>query len=199
MADGYHHGDLRATLLRRTAEVLAAHGPDGVSLRALARQAGVSHAAPAHHFGSRRGLITALVAQGHHLLADAMGEAARHGSFADVGLAYVRFALEHPAHFSVMFSPSLVDEDDADLVEAKERTLAMLRGGSRDVVSDDPGAAAVAAWSMVHGLATLHLAGSLATGAVRDVVADDSGARDDVLALARRALRMLFLPGGPDA
>jgi AcrR family transcriptional regulator len=67
----YHHGDLRAAMLTEAARLVAERGVDRVSLRELAREAGVSHAAPAHHFTDRRGLFTALAAQGFELLAAA--------------------------------------------------------------------------------------------------------------------------------
>ena len=67
--DSYYHGDLKAVILAHAADLVAERGADGVSLRELARAAGVSHAAPAHHFVDRRGLFTALAAQGWHMLA----------------------------------------------------------------------------------------------------------------------------------
>ena len=73
----YHHGDLRAAILTEAARLVAERGADGVSLRELAREAGVSHAAPAHHFTDRRGLFTALAAQGFGLLATASRRLAR--------------------------------------------------------------------------------------------------------------------------
>src|ERR1700677_2581739 len=79
----------------------------------LARGAGVSHAAPAHHFTDRRGLFTALATQGFQLLAEALIDA--RGHFADAALAYVRFAIEHPGHYQVMFNKSLLDVSDAEL------------------------------------------------------------------------------------
>src|SRR5215212_7072456 len=120
--------DLRAALLRATAEVVATSGVDEVSIRALARAAGVSHAAHRHHFASRTGLLTALAAEGHHLLADALEQAAR-TDFLAVGVAYVAFARGHPGHFAVMFAPGLLDEGDPALVEARGRTFAVLTSG----------------------------------------------------------------------
>src|SRR6202008_2976409 len=123
----YHHGDLRAAILTEAARLVAERGADGVSLRQLAREAGVSHAAPAHHFTDRRGLFTALAAEGFSLLAEAL-EAAR-GDFANAALAYVRFAIEHPGHYAVMFDRSLVDAGDADLVAAQATAGAELSRG----------------------------------------------------------------------
>src|SRR6476619_3795665 len=115
--DTYHHGDLKAVILAKVATLVAERGADGISLRELAREAGVSHAAPAHHFTDRRGLFTALAAQGWRLLAEAL--AAARPDFIDAALAYVRFALYHPGHYAVMFDRSLVNADDPELVDAQ--------------------------------------------------------------------------------
>ena len=118
--DTYHHGDLKAVILAKAATLVAERGADGISLRELAREAGVSHAAPAHHFTDRRGLFTALAApRGGGMLADAL--AAARPDFIDAALAYVRFALDHPGHYAVMFDRSLVNADDPELVDAAER------------------------------------------------------------------------------
>src|SRR5215472_6862067 len=105
--DTYHHGDLKTVILAKAATLVAERGADGISLRELAREAGVSHAAPAHHFTDRRGLFTALAAEGFQLLTAALTDA--RGRFADAALAYVRFALEHPGHYRVMFDRALLD------------------------------------------------------------------------------------------
>lgn len=115
----YHHGDLRRTLLAAAAATIAERGVAGLSLRALAHSAGVSHAAPTHHFGDKRGLLTALAAEGHGMLADALGGAG--GDLLAVGVAYVRFAAEHRAHFAVMFQPNLYDTNDPQVSAARER------------------------------------------------------------------------------
>ena len=73
--DSYHHGDLKAVILAQAATLVAERGADGISLRELAREAGVSHAAPAHHFTDRRGLFTALATEGLRLLAEALTDA----------------------------------------------------------------------------------------------------------------------------
>ena len=115
--DSYHHGDLKAVILAEAARLVAERGADGISLRELARAAGVSHAAPAHHFTDRRGLFTALAAEGWRMLADELTGA--RPNFIDAALAYVRFALEHPGHYAVMFDRSLVNPDDPALVSAQ--------------------------------------------------------------------------------
>jgi AcrR family transcriptional regulator len=155
----YHHGDLRAVILSEAANLVAQRGADGVSLRELARSAGVSHAAPAHHFVDRRGLFTALAAQGFRLLAEALTNA--RGHFADAALAYVRFALSHAGHYQVMFNKSLLDVEDAELAAAEAAAGAELARGVATLrdphAQADPAAAQLAAWSLVHGFSTLWL------------------------------------------
>src|SRR4051812_6811216 len=119
----YHHGDLRRALVDAALEMVAEHGPAALSLREVARRAGVSHAAPTHHFRNKAGLLTAIAADGYRLLARALEEAGakagreeRAGKestpFREQGVAYVVFATEHPAHFAVMRAPYLLDTDD---------------------------------------------------------------------------------------
>src|SRR5215218_7605456 len=179
--DSYHHGDLRAVILSQAADLVAQRGADGISLRELAREAGVSHAAPAHHFTDRRGLFTALAAQGWRLLAEALTEA--RPNFIDAALAYVRFALDHPGHYAVMFDRSLVDPDDAELKAAQNSAGVELRQGVGTLKDSrakaDPQSAALAAWSLVHGFAMLRLNEAIDT--------DD----DPMVAVERIAL-MLF-------
>nr|WP_042187036.1 TetR/AcrR family transcriptional regulator [Kibdelosporangium sp. MJ126-NF4]CEL17762.1 Transcriptional regulator, TetR family [Kibdelosporangium sp. MJ126-NF4]CTQ91014.1 Transcriptional regulator, TetR family [Kibdelosporangium sp. MJ126-NF4] len=160
----YHHGDLRRAVLDAALEVIAADGPSAISLRDLARRAGVSHAAPAHHFKDKAGLLTAIAVEGNELLADSLAEAVgdEHDEFIDLGMRYVRFALEHPAHFEVMYRPDLYHRDAPELVTARERTSKQLRG-TIELWTGDQSARLVqlAAWSAAHGFATLALAGNL--------------------------------------
>jgi AcrR family transcriptional regulator len=155
----YHHGDLRAVILTEAARLVAERGPDGVSLRELARSAGVSHAAPAHHFTDRRGLFTALASQGFRLLAEALADARDH--FADAALAYVRFAIGHPGHYRVMFDKSLLDATDTELAAAEAAAGAELSRGVATLrdpnARADPTGAELAAWSLVHGFSMLWL------------------------------------------
>lgn len=159
--DSYHHGDLRAAVLDQAARQINADGVEPLSLRELARRAGVSHAAPAHHFGDRRGLLTVLAAQGFGLLADAL--ATEGADFRNAGVAYVRFALAHPAHFAVMFRTDLLDTEDGSLRAAQARAFGSLIGGA---TGRSPGRSrddtALAAWSLMHGFASLWLDGALA-------------------------------------
>lgn len=177
----YHHGDLKSVILEQAAQLVAERGADGVSLRELARAAGVSHAAPAHHFVDRRGLFTALAAQGWRLLAAALAQA--RPEFGDAALAYVRFAVDHPGHYEVMFDRSLVNPEDAELIAAQDAAGAELATGVGTLddarATEDPQAAALAAWSLVHGFAMLWL---------NEAIDTDS----DPVATAQRVARMLF-------
>jgi AcrR family transcriptional regulator len=190
--------DLRTTLLESAAGVVARSGVGHVSIRDLARRAGVSHAAHRYHFASRTGLLTALAAEGHRLLAGVLEQAAD-VSFLEVGVAYVRFARDHPGHFTVMFTPDVLDPADAELAAARSRTFAVLQNGVNTLAAqgrlEDARAAVVAAWSLVHGFATLAATGNLAGSGLTD-----QADADQLLDLARRAAGMLYgSPGGePD-
>ncbi|MGA5545558.1 TetR/AcrR family transcriptional regulator [Mycobacterium sp. NPDC051198] len=163
---GYHHGDLRAVILAQAAALVAERGADGISLRELARAAGVSHAAPAHHFTDRRGLFTALATEGFQLLAAALTGA--RPQFIDAAKAYVRFALDHPGHYEVMFDKSLYDDTDPELVAASSAAGAELSRGVGTLADPkaaaDPEGAALAAWSLVHGFSMLWLNDAIDTG-----------------------------------
>src|SRR5688572_22189691 len=138
VADRYHHGDLRRALLDGAVAAIDEVGPTAMSLRDVARRAGVSHAAPAHHFGDKAGLLSALAAEGFRGLAAELGRAAATGSFLEVGVAYVRFAVAHPAHFAVMFRPDLLHPDDPELVAARAASSAALYGGVHEIDGGDP-------------------------------------------------------------
>ncbi|MET4644321.1 TetR/AcrR family transcriptional regulator [Streptomyces sp. NBC_00121] len=158
----YHHGDLRRAVLTAALDVIRTEGPGALSLRDLARRAGVSHAAPAHHFKDRTGLLTAIAAEGYALFADALADAP---DLRERGVRYVRFATGHPAHFQVMFQPELHRPDDPELLAAKARAAQALRAGVTGLPvegrGDDPRLAGIAAWSLAHGYATLLLSGNL--------------------------------------
>jgi AcrR family transcriptional regulator len=170
----YHHGNLPAALLAAVREAVAEYGVSGVTLRDVARRAGVSHSAPAHHFGSKAGLLTAFATAGYDLLAEAVlsevvtaGASDAVAELEALGRGYVAFAVAHPAHFEVMFRLDALDRDNAAFVQASEaaytlltatiercREAGRLHGRSPEVV-------AVSAWSIVHGLAALWISGRL--------------------------------------
>lgn len=170
----YHHGNLRRALLDAAVETVANEGVAALNLRDLSRRCGVSHAAPTHHFGDRRGLLTAIATEGYDGLAAATAATwAETNSFLEVGVAYVRYAVAHPGHFAVMFRPDLVDPEDPELIRARTASAEMLYGpvGSVAPVGGDEAArriAGTAAWALVHGIATLWLQGSLRGGPIDD-------------------------------
>lgn len=170
----YHHGNLREELLAAAVTAVEEAGPAAVSLRELARRVGVTHAAPAHHFGDKTGLLTALAAEGLRLLADELREAwDRTGSYLEVGLAYVRFATRHRAHFEVVFRPELYRTDDPEVAAAQAEATALLVASASEVTDatgGDQAGALVAGWSLMHGLATLWLNGNLPPELGRDPV-----------------------------
>ncbi|WP_121162119.1 TetR/AcrR family transcriptional regulator [Micromonospora pisi] len=163
----YHHGDLQRALLAAAVEAIGESGPTALSLRDLARRAGVSHAAPTHHFGDKAGLLTVLATHGFHLLADDLARVRKEtGSLLEIGVGYVRFAVEHRAHFEVMFRPELYRRDDPLLLAAKKRATDELQAGVATLAEppeegQDARRAGLAAWSIVHGFATLWLSGAL--------------------------------------
>jgi AcrR family transcriptional regulator len=181
MKQPYHHGDLRRALLAAAVEAITQSGPAAVSLRDLARRTGVSHAAPTHHFGDKAGLLTAVAVEGFELLAVELERAG--DDLLEVGLAYVRFAAGHRAHFEVMFQPGLYHADAPEVLAARARTRAALSGGLRTVAAGrgELAEAPLAAWSIVHGFASLWLAGALP-----DDLEPDPGEA------ARPVIRMLF-------
>ncbi|WP_424215784.1 TetR/AcrR family transcriptional regulator (plasmid) [Streptomyces sp. BI20] len=160
--DTYHHGDLRRAVLDAALDVVRTEGPGALSLRELARRAGVSHAAPAHHFKDRAGLLTAIAVEGFRLLTDALGEAE---DLREAGVRYVEFAFARPAHFQVMFRPDLVRAEDPELVAARAGAAERLRVAvevlSHEGRVPDARSAGVAAWSLAHGYATLALSHNL--------------------------------------
>ncbi|MEU9532462.1 TetR/AcrR family transcriptional regulator [Streptomyces sp. NPDC048213] len=179
----YHHGDLRRAVLTAALDVIRTEGPAALSLRDLARRADVSHAAPAHHFKDRTGLLTAIAAEGYSLFADALASAP---DLRERGVAYVQFATTHPAHFQVMFQPDLYRTDAPDLLAAKDRATAELRAGVATLApTDAPRLTGIAAWSLAHGFATLLLSGNLS-----DAVGDR-----DPEEVFREVGRLLFSPG----
>lgn len=163
----YHHGDLRNALIAAGLEVLAEQGAEALNLREVARRAGVSHAAPYRHFADKTALIEAIAEDGFHRLWAALERAntrpAKNTSqkLIALGLAYVRFALEHADHFRVMFSSARNPEANPSLyVESKAGfhiLIEVLQAGqaSGDLIKDDPLDQAKALWATMHGIAVL--------------------------------------------
>jgi AcrR family transcriptional regulator len=186
----YHHGSLPDALLRAAETVLQRDGLKGLTLRATAREAGVSHTAPQHHFGDTAGVLSELAASGHRRLAAPM---AAHGDAASgvgrgkaIARGYIEFAVRNPDLFRLMSRNELLDPDRPSLVEAR-RTSARGLAGVFDIASKEPetgtrafgalnAAQAIemtAAWGQIHGLASLLIDNRLsalaaATGSFRD-------------------------------
>ena len=168
----YHHGALRPALLAAAVQVLQDRGLDGFSLRETARRAGVSPAAPAHHFGDTRGLLTAIATESFVALAaaiDAADTAAGADRVARVraqGMAYVRYAVTNRARYDLMWRPTLFHASDPAYVAASLRAFLSLDRavrGVKTVEETNPGgpesAQSIACWSLVHGFARLALDG----------------------------------------
>jgi AcrR family transcriptional regulator len=166
----YHHGNLKQVLVDAGIDLLEESGIEALTLRAIAARAGVSHAAPRNHFGSLRGLCTAIAAEGFRRHAAAM----RDGINAATGredrqqaalAGYVRFAAAHPALFHLMFSDILCDLVDPALQQAASASYAVLADIATGLdwdKSDTPDAqrrAEMMLWSLAHGYATLANAG----------------------------------------
>jgi AcrR family transcriptional regulator len=168
----YHHGHLRKALLGAAIELIATVGSDGFTLREITRRAGVSHNAPYRHFRSKEDLIAAVAAQGfreldHALCAAVQGIPGPMDRLKASGLAYVAFALRRPAHFAVMFDAPAGPRSNRERNEAAEAAFGNLMKAVTDCLpegrrgSDEPLNRALFAWSLVHGIAKLAIAGRL--------------------------------------
>ncbi|QSQ22633.1 TetR/AcrR family transcriptional regulator [Pyxidicoccus parkwayensis] len=170
----YHHGDLRQALVNATLELIAREDAGAVSLREVARQAGVSAAAPYHHFRDKNALLAAVAEEGFRALNGRMDEEFARGQGAGptevlrlLARCYVRFAIEHPAHYRVMFREEWNDEEKypsthAEGMRAFQRLLEWA-GAVRVAqgASNDAEILALTTWSWVHGLASLWNEGPL--------------------------------------
>ncbi|MGW2169279.1 TetR/AcrR family transcriptional regulator [Streptomyces sp. NPDC001705] len=183
--DTYHHGDLRAACLRAARELLEEDGSAALSLRAVARRAGVSATAPYRHYADRDALVSAVAAEGYRELAQHLTEAHPAPSTPDelaaVAVAYVQFALEHPALFRAMFA-----EPCDPTSEERVAATAAISEYVRSIVQAtfpgvDAGALSTTVWALVHGLAFLHLDGKL-----------DSSSPEVVAAQVQAAVHALF-------
>lgn len=188
-SSSYHHGDLRAACLRAARELLEEDGSAGLSLRAVARRAGVSATAPYRHYADRDALVSAVAAEGYRELAESL--AAAHpdprtpDELASVAVAYVRFALDRPAMFRVMFAEPC-DPNSEERVAATAAISDYVRGIVRAAFpGTDPDALATTVWALVHGLAFLHLDGKL-----------DSSTPEVVDAQVRAAVQAVFSVAG---
>ena len=167
-ARGYHHGDLRATLIAAGLEIVEQVGPDAFSLRAAARCAGVSPAAPAHHFRDARGLLTAIATVGFVDLTEALKRADgpdRSSTLRGQCHAYLQFALARPGLFRLMWRKAMLDEDNAEYLAAARQAFAtadaVVRPGAGPADAADPTLSpTIACWSLVHGFVGLVIDGA---------------------------------------
>jgi AcrR family transcriptional regulator len=172
----YHHGALREALLEGAERILAREGIGGLTLRAAAREAGASHAAPKNHFDNVTGLLSELAAVGfrrfeRRLLDAAAAAATPDAQLAAQGHAYVEFATQFPGLFMLMFRSERLDLERPGLREAMAAASSVLRVavGAQQALDTEPdappttdGAARiVAAWALVHGFAMLKIDGRL--------------------------------------
>jgi AcrR family transcriptional regulator len=183
----YHHGDLRAALTRAAASLLDERGVRGVTLREVARRAGVSHGAPYRHFTGREALLEALAWEGFARLASALDAAAPRGG-REVARTYIRFALAQPDRFRLMYALAAESGREAAWRDALQDTMRAFAGAFSGLAdARDTRRAAAAAWSLVHGLAQLMLDGHL--GAASDGEGPDERFVDEVLGALRFSLR----------
>jgi AcrR family transcriptional regulator len=161
----YHHGDLRRALLEAAEKVLERDGPGGLSLRAVAREAGVSPAAPYHHFKDKEELMLAVGKAGFtklnvDLAAAATGRPDLGDRLSDIGVAYVEFAQNHPATYRVMYDCARRVDAMPESEEHDKSGFAMVKDAIREAAGGeisevDAHLAAIAAWCAVHGLAEM--------------------------------------------
>lgn len=173
MSDGerkrssYHHGALREELLEACVRLIGTEGIGAVSLRRVAREAGVSPGAPYHHFPDRAALLAAISVRGFERLAADLRDARAEGTDARAVLlamvvAYVEFARRHKAYFQLMFRPELSQPDKhPDARAAGDAAFAVLTEVVGDCGAADPDGLAVSLWAFGHGLASLAIDGQL--------------------------------------
>ena len=196
----YHHGDLRRALVHAALALVTEEQDWGFSLREVARRAGVSHNAPYKHFADKRDLLAAVATLGFEALRARLLAAIAETRSADaallaIGVAYVRFGMENPAHYRLMFGPTLTAAEGGLPVLAAEAAAgakavlqeAVLRGARSGCFAASPDSpaelevAALSAWSLVHGLTMLAIDGLAKAGA-------SSSLPDAVVASVARAL-----------
>jgi AcrR family transcriptional regulator len=177
----YHHGNLREALLKAALGLVRKAGPQGFTLREAARRAGVSHNAPYRHFKNRDELLAEVAAEGFERLTKFMEQSAAQGAsplarFQLSGRGYVRFALQYPEHFAVMFDHPGLAQASAHCGVASGQAFATLLGYVRDcqevgaLPAGDPQMLALMAWSVVHGVSKLAVSGHLPFSSQGDVL-----------------------------
>lgn len=191
----YHHGDLRNALIESALAQIAIAGARAVSLREVARAAGVSHTASYRHFPSKESLLAAIAEQGFVMLGDAVGAAVQDhpddalAALQASGIAYVEFGVQYPHHLQIMFGGLIGSQDDhPGLKQAAEGTYERLREAVRNaqrsghIRAGDERIIALASWAQVHGLALLIAGGQ---------IAGENGAAPPARYLATEVTRLL--------
>lgn len=162
----YHHGDLRRALVDAARRILESEGPSALSLRAVAREAGVSPAAPYHHFKDKAELLDAVAAEGWTMLNATLAKAKAEApslkeAMNGLGVAYVCFARENPALYRVMYDTSRDKEALPEAMQSSEDSAyckvrdTLLEAGADPAAAVDLELATVAAWCAAHGLAEM--------------------------------------------
>ena len=165
--------DVREALLTAARAELVEHGRAAISLRAVARRAGLSHASPKYHFGDRSGLLTAIATEGFHVLARQLSqvhEPDARQQLAALGRAYIDFGLSHRALFELMFTAGELHATDPELVAAQKQaigalTTAVSRLAGLDATPSGTPELALISWALVHGLVVLARDGALQAAA----------------------------------
>src|SRR5262245_48167350 len=165
---GYHHGNLKETLIRAALELIAQKGPAGFTFAEAARWAGVSPAAPYRHYRDRDDLLADVARRGFEQFADALTQAWDEGrpdpmtAFERMGKAYLGFAQAEPAYYSAMFEAGIAPNTSAELAAAGDRAFAVIRSAAERIIARLPAGrrppalmVALHIWSLSHGIASL--------------------------------------------
>lgn len=192
----YHHGDLRRALLDASLSLIAEEGFGALSLREVARRAGVTHAAPYRHFADKEALLAAVAEEGFRAMTVRMkermaSEKTPEGRLEACGVAYVLFAMENPSHFRVMFGPHFTHPPEMPSSEDAENSFGLLMGSIAEcqragvVRAGEPRGLSLMCWSLVHGLASLLVDGQLVSAGITTVRQAEAVAREQTRLLVR--------------
>ncbi|NJR31866.1 MAG: TetR/AcrR family transcriptional regulator [Chamaesiphon sp. CSU_1_12] len=197
----YHHGDLKNALIAAGLQLLRERGVAGLNLREVARIAGVSHTAPYRHFPDKQALISAIAVEGFEMLAtviravDAQNYPTTVDRLAATGEAYVRFAIEHPAHIAIMFNRENTRGDDPELYKLSKVGFEYLvrhihiGQSNGELPPMEPTEAAKCLWATLHGLAVLTIEGQFVLPELPEID------RSAVLVLAAKYVRVILAGG----
>ncbi|MEJ1993461.1 MAG: TetR/AcrR family transcriptional regulator [Maritimibacter sp.] len=161
----HHHGNLRAALIAAGMDLVQEGGPEALSIRQVAARAGVSHAAPAHHFPNLTALRTAIATEAHRIFTATMEQAIAEApgtpkeAIIAIGIGYLRFARAHPGLFHIMFGGAELDQDDAEFLHSSALSYGVLARVCAPVAHGPAGprGTETLVWSIAHGFASLTL------------------------------------------